>query len=33
VQDGQVWIGSVTGGDGVNVTPVWWRGTRLDEGA
>jgi metal-dependent amidase/aminoacylase/carboxypeptidase family protein len=33
VQDGQVWIGDVADGDGVNLTPAWWRGTRLDEGA
>jgi uncharacterized protein YaeQ len=33
VQDGQVWIGGVADGDGVNLTPAWWRGTRLDEGA
>jgi uncharacterized protein YaeQ len=32
VQDGQVWIGGVADGDGVNLTPAWWRGTRLDEG-
>lgn len=33
VQDGQVWIGGVAAasGDGVNLAPVWWRGTRLDE--